>query len=85
LKNTSIVTLSSRRERIGKEGMIGTICATGRSGSGARTIEKMLPRDHLLRRVDRLLDLGELRSALAPHYSRRGRPSVDPELRSAWP
>jgi len=49
--------------------MIGTICATGRSGSGARTIEKMLPRDHLLRRVDRLLDLGELRSALAPHYT----------------
>lgn len=29
---------------------------------------------------DRLLDLGELRSALAPHYSPRGRPSVDPEL-----
>ncbi len=24
--------------------------------------------------------MGELRSALAPHYSPRGRPSVDPEL-----
>ncbi len=60
--------------------MIGTVCETGRSGPGARTIEMMLPRDHLLRRVDRLLDLGELRSALAPHYSPRGRPSVDPEL-----
>ncbi len=60
--------------------MIGTVCETGRSGPGARTIEMMLPRDHLLRGVDRLLDLGELRSALAPHYSPRGRPSVDPEL-----
>ena len=60
--------------------MIGTVCDAGRSGPGAQTIEMMPPRDHLLRRVDRLLDLGELRSALAPHYSPRGRPSVDPEL-----
>lgn len=60
--------------------MIGTVCAFGRSGRGARTIEAMLPRDHLLRRVDRLLDMSELRSALAPHYSPRGRPSIDPEL-----
>lgn len=43
-------------------------------------MEMMIPRDHLLRRVDQLLDLGELRSALAPYYSPRGRPSVDPEL-----
>lgn len=60
--------------------MIGTSCDAERFGPGARAIEIMLPRDHLLRRVDRLLDLGELRSALAPHYSPRGRPSVDPEL-----
>ena len=60
--------------------MIGTVCDAGRSGPGAAMIEMTLPRDHLLRRVDRLLDLGELRSALAPHYSPRGRPSVDPEL-----
>ena len=60
--------------------MIGTTCETGRSGPGARTIEMMLPHDHLLRRVDRLFDMGELRSALARHYSSRGRPSVDPEL-----
>lgn len=80
LENTSVITLSSRRERIGEQCMIGTVCETGRSGPGARVLEMMLPRDHLLRRVDRLLDLGELRSALAPHYSPRGRPSVDPEL-----
>jgi transposase len=40
----------------------------------------MLPRDHLLRRVDRLLDLSELKTALAQHYSPCGRPSIDPEL-----
>jgi len=60
--------------------MIGKACEAGRSGPGARTIERMLPRDHLLRRVDRLLDMSELRSALVPYYSPRGRPSVDPEL-----
>lgn len=60
--------------------MMGRACDAGRSGAGARTIAAMLPRDHLLRRVDALLDMGELRAALAGHYSSRGRPSVDPEL-----
>src|SRR5207247_6941625 len=36
--------------------------------------------DHLLRGIDRFLDLGELRRHLAPFYSHTGRPSVDPEL-----
>jgi transposase len=40
----------------------------------------MIPADHILRRIDGLIDLGELRDALAPHYSRRGRPSIAPEL-----
>ena len=60
--------------------MMGTSCDRGRSGPGSRTIEAMLPRDHLLRRVDRLLEMGKLRAALSSHYSARGRPSVDPEL-----
>lgn len=53
-----------------------------RSGRGAslRALEAMLPRDHILRRMDRLLDISELRRALAPHYSRQGRPSIAPEL-----
>jgi len=38
------------------------------------------PSDHLLRGIDRFLDLGELRRHLAPFYSHTGRPSVDPEL-----
>src|SRR4249920_1634903 len=36
--------------------------------------------DHLLRRIDRFLDLSDLRRHLAPFYSHTGRPSVDPEL-----
>lgn len=60
--------------------MIGTVCEVGRSGPDARTIERMLPRDHLLHRVDRLLDPSERRPALAQHYTRRGRSSIYPEL-----
>lgn len=60
--------------------MMGSTCGTGRNGVGSRTIDAMLSRDHLLRRVDRLLDMGELRAALTRHYSPRGRPSIDPEM-----
>lgn len=43
-------------------------------------IEDHIPAGHLLRRIDPLLDLGELRPQLAALYSRIGRPSIDPEL-----
>ena len=43
-------------------------------------LEEHVPVDHLLRGIDRCLDLGELRDHLAPFYSHTGRPSVDPEL-----
>ena len=43
-------------------------------------LDDVVPGDHLLRRIDAVLDLGWLRSALAPYYSSTGRPSVDPEL-----
>src|SRR5690242_7126301 len=43
-------------------------------------LETMVPADHLLRKVDAVLDLSGLRAQLAPHYSHTGRPSVDPEL-----
>jgi transposase len=43
-------------------------------------LEDHVPADHLLRGIDRCLDLGELRGHLAPFYSHTGRPSVDPEL-----
>lgn len=43
-------------------------------------LDDHVPPDHLLRGVDRFLDLGELRNHLAPFYSHTGRPSIDPEL-----
>ncbi len=43
-------------------------------------LEDRVPADHLLRRIDGVLDLSSLRTALAPYYSHTGCPSVDPEL-----
>lgn len=43
-------------------------------------LDEMVPQDHLLRSIDRFLDLSDLRQHLAPYYSHTGRPSVDPEL-----
>jgi len=43
-------------------------------------LDDHFPADHLLRRIDRCLDLGELRDHLARFYSHTGRPSIDPEL-----
>ena len=44
------------------------------------SLEDHVPFDHLLRLIDRFVDLGEIRAHLAPHYSSTGRPSVDPAL-----
>ncbi|MGB5497780.1 MAG: IS1182 family transposase [Maribacter sp.] len=46
----------------------------------AFNLDDVVPQDHLLRDIDRLLDFTELREHLAPYYSHTGRPSVDPEL-----
>ncbi|NNL90279.1 MAG: transposase [Marinicaulis sp.] len=43
-------------------------------------LEAMVPADHLLRQINAVLDLSDLRDRLAPHYSHTGRPSIDPEL-----
>src|SRR5499425_1626627 len=44
------------------------------------SLERHVPSDHLLRSVDRFVELGEMRQELAPFYSTIGRPSIDPEL-----
>jgi transposase len=44
------------------------------------SIDAHVPADHLLRSIDRFVDLSELRRDLAPFYSTLGRPSIDPEL-----
>lgn len=46
----------------------------------AFNLEDIVPQDHLLRDIDRVLDLSDLREHLAPYYSHTGRPSIDPEL-----
>jgi len=43
-------------------------------------LDNHVPTDHLLRGIDRFLDLSDLRRHLARFYSHTGRPSVDPEL-----
>jgi transposase len=42
--------------------------------------DRYVSSDHLLRRIDAVLDLSTMRRALAPYYATIGRPSVDPEL-----
>jgi transposase len=44
------------------------------------SIERHVPQDHLLRAIDRFVDLSEVRRELVPFYSATGRPSIDPEL-----
>jgi len=43
-------------------------------------LDRLVPQDHLLRHINRVLDLSGLRKHLAPFYSHTGRPSIDPEL-----
>lgn len=44
------------------------------------SLERHVPANHLLRSIDRFVDLSGLRRELAPFYSSTGRPAVDPEL-----
>ena len=44
------------------------------------SLERHVPATHLLRSIDRFVDLSEVRGHLAPFYSSTGRPSIDPEL-----
>ncbi len=44
------------------------------------SLEDHVPQDHLLRSIDRFVDLISIRSHLADFYNYTGRPSIDPEL-----
>ncbi len=44
------------------------------------SLERHMPADHLLRAIDRFVDLDGVRAHVAPFYSQIGRPSIDPEL-----
>ena len=43
-------------------------------------LDQHIPPDHLLRNIDRFLDLSDIHRHLAPFYSDVGRPSIDPAL-----
>ncbi len=43
-------------------------------------LEDQVPGDHILRSIDRFVDLNGIRAHLASFYSSTGRPSIDPEL-----
>ena len=43
-------------------------------------LEDHVPQDHLLRLIDRFVDLNGIRSHLVDFYSHTGHPSIDPEL-----
>ncbi len=59
--------------------MMGRQVAQGSLFYGFR-LDDHVPGDHLLPRIDGLLDFGFVREALADSYSAAGRPSIDPEL-----
>jgi transposase len=44
------------------------------------SLERHIPADHLLRSIDRFVELEQVRRDLTPFYSSIGRPSIDPEL-----
>jgi len=44
------------------------------------SLEDHVPQDHLLRSIDRFVNLDSIRAHLSDFYSHTGRPSVDPEL-----
>jgi transposase len=43
-------------------------------------LDAAVPDDHLVRQIARVLDLSWVHDELEPHYSRIGRPSIDPVL-----
>lgn len=51
----------------------------------AFSIEDHVPGDHILRDIDRFVELSDIRRQLSPFYSSKGRPSVDPELMIRMP
>jgi transposase len=44
------------------------------------SLERHVPSGHMLRKIDRFVDLSGIRGHLEPYYSEVGRPSIDPEL-----
>src|SRR5450432_1567884 len=44
------------------------------------SLERHVPSDHMLRKINRFVDLTGMRAHMQPYYSEIGRPSIDPAL-----
>jgi len=44
------------------------------------SLDAIVPADHMVCRIDAVLDTSWVHRELAPYYSSLGRPSIDPEL-----
>ena len=44
------------------------------------SLEKLVPRNHLLRRIAAVIDFAFVYSLARPHYSHTGQPSIDPAV-----
>jgi len=42
------------------------------------SLEGMVPQDHLVRRLESIIDLSFVREMVHPYYSHTGQPSIDP-------
>ena len=60
--------------------MMGERIGTQEALFSGFSLEGHVPPDHMLRSIDRFVDLGDIRERLKPFYSDIGRPSIDPEL-----
>ncbi len=60
--------------------MMGERAATQEALFYEFSLERHVPANHLLRAIDRFVDLSSIRAHLRPFYSEVGRPSIDPEL-----
>ncbi len=60
--------------------MMGKQCGSQTALFYEFDLEVHVPPKHLLRLIDRFVDLDAIRRQLEPFYSTIGRPSIDPEL-----
>jgi hypothetical protein len=67
-------------QRIGAFAMMGERRVMQEALFYGFSLERHVPDNHLLRKIDRFVDLSEVRAHLEPYYSETGRPSIDPEL-----
>ena len=72
-------SLVLRRDRRGRA-MMGRLDRNQGQLFYSFCLDEVVPDDHLVRQIAAVLDLSWVHAELRPHYSRMGRPSIDPAL-----